>query len=151
MGFTFKVQNKIPALKARLAKLDGAIVDVGFFEEDRYGAENSNLPVATVAAYNEFGTRFNPRRPFMATTFEDGVNQRMLGQKMSLIFKSVMKDGRSTRRLLRDIGDLASDLMKAQIITWPGRNSEATIAIKGRNAPLMDTEFMLRSVKFHIR
>lgn len=152
MGFTFKVETKkTTALIKRLENLDGIEVDAGFFEEDRYGADNSNLHVATVAAYNNFGTRFNPRRPFMDETFEDGTNQIFMGKAMSKIFESTIRDGRATRRLLRGMGELVAELIKIEILNYPGSNSPATIARKGKNTPLRDTEFMLESVKFQIK
>lgn len=55
-------------LARRLKTLAATKVKVGFFEEDRY---DDGMPVAQVAAYNEFGTRFHPERPFMRETLED--------------------------------------------------------------------------------
>lgn len=153
MGFTFKATTrKLPALIKRLDKLDGTEVAVGFFEEDRYGPENDNLPVATVAYYNEFGTIHNPTRPFMAETFEDGLTQRHISKLMRAVFESSLKDGRAITRLLLNLGDDVAELMKIRILNYPGSNSKDTIAKKdGRNTPLRDTEFMMNSVKFEIR
>ena len=152
MGFTFKVETrKLPALRKRLEQLDGMEVEVGFFEEDRYGPENENLPVAQVAFYNEFGTVHNPTRPFMAETFEDGLVQTYMRKSIKGIFENVLLNGRAVQRLLRELGDGIAEQMMVRILNYPGSNSRETIERKeGRNTPLRDTEFMMNSVKFHI-
>lgn len=152
MGFTFKVETrKLPALRKRLAQLDGTEIDIGFFEEDRYGPENDNLPVAQVAYYNEFGTVHNPTRPFMEETFSDSLTQTHAGKMMKRIFESALTNGRAVSRLLIELGDDVAELMKIRILNYPGSNSTETITRKeGRNTPLRDTEFMMNSVKFEI-
>jgi len=152
MGFTFKVETrKLPALRKRLEQLNGMEVEVGFFEEDRYGPENGNLPVAQVAFYNEFGTIHNPTRPFMAETFEDDLVQTYMKKSIKNIFEDVLRNGRAVQRLLRELGDGVAEAMMVRILNYPGSNSPATIERKGgRNTPLRDTEFMMNSVKFHI-
>lgn len=151
MGFTFKVETrKFPALRKRLAQLDGTEVEIGFFEEDRYGPENENLPVAQVAYYNEFGTVHNPTRPFMEETFGDAMTQKQANKTMKAIFESALTNGRAIPRLLIALGDDFAEAMKTTILHYPGSNSAETIAKKGRNSPLRDTEFMMNSVKFQI-
>lgn len=151
MGFTFKSETrKLPALIKRLDKLNGTVVDVGFFEEDRYGPENNNLPVATVAYYNEYGTIHNPTRPFMEETFNSPLGRRYIEGMYKRIFENAIKNGRSVSRLLKDLGEDVAGLMQTTILNYPGSNSPATIAAKGKNTPLRDTEFMMKSVKFQI-
>lgn len=153
MGFSIKFENKIPALIKRLDKLNGMEVEVGFFEEDRYGPENHNLPVATVAAYNEFGTVHNPQRPFMSDTFSDGMNQAAMARAMRDVFVGVIKGGTATQRLLNILGRIAGELMQISIQQYAalGGNSSETIKRKGgRDTPLIDTGKMLESVRFHI-
>lgn len=152
MGFSIKFENKIPALTKRLAKLDGMEVEVGFFEEDRYGPENHNLPVATVAAYNEFGTWHNPIRPFMSDTFREKANQLFVARKMASVFETVLKGGNPLEQL-RTIGDVTAEMMRYTIHEYAaaGGNSAKTIKKKGgRDTPLIDTSVMLQSVKFQI-
>lgn len=152
MGFSIKFESKIPALIKRLDKLNGMEIEVGFFEEDRYGPENHNLPVATVAAYNEFGTTFNPTRPFMSDTFREKMNQLFIGRKMGKVFEAVLK-GSNPLEKLRGLGEIATELMRYSIHQYAagGGNSAATIKRKGgRDTPLIDTSLMLQSVKFQI-
>ncbi|UAW53529.1 hypothetical protein QGX15_gp166 [Pseudomonas phage psageK4e] len=153
MGLTIKFDNKIPALLKRLDKLNGTEVEVGFFEEDRYGPENHNLPVATVAAYNEFGTVHNPQRPFMSDTFSSDANQAIMARLMKNVFVSAMSGGTATQRLLNILGRITGELMQITIAQYAamGGNSKETIKKKGgRDTPLIDTGKMLESVRFHI-
>lgn len=152
MGLTIKFETKIPALVKRLDKLNGMEIEVGFFEEDRYGPENHNLPVATVAAYNEFGTRYNPQRPFMSDTFTDKMNQLFMARGMADVFEQTLKGG-SIFSKLRTLGHTSAELMQISIHQYAagGGNSAETIKLKGgRDTPLIDTSTMLESVKFQI-
>lgn len=153
MGFSIKFENKLPALLKRLDKLDGMEVEVGFFEEDRYGPENHNLPVATVAAFNEFGTRHNPQRPFMSDTFSENMNQLYMARGMKSVFLDLLKGGTATTRLLNTLGRLTGELMEVSIQQYAalGGNSVETIKRKGgRDTPLIDTGKMIESVRFQI-
>ena len=153
MGLSIKFENKIPALLKRLDKLNGTEVEVGFFEEDRYGPENHNLPVATVAAYNEFGTSKNPQRPFMGDAFSEGNNQLIMAKGMKDVFCSLIKGSTATQRLLNTLGRISGELIQVSIQQYAamGGNSVETIRIKGgRDTPLIDTGKMLESVRFHI-
>lgn len=153
MGFHFKFESKIPALVKRLDKLNGMEVEVGFFEEDRYGPENHNLPVATVAAYNEFGTVHNPQRPFMSDTFSENMNQLYMAKGMKSVYLDILKGSTASLRLLNSLGRLTAELMQVTIQQYAaaGGNSSATIEKKGgRDTPLIDTGKMLESVKFHV-
>lgn len=153
MGLSIKFESKIPALLKRLDKLNGVEVEVGFFEEDRYGPENHNLPVATVAAYNEFGTVHNPQRPFMSDAFSDGMSQMVMAKRMEDVFCSVLKGSMATQRLLNTLGRISGELIQISIQQYAamGGNSVETIRRKGgRDTPLIDTGKMLESVRFHI-
>jgi len=153
MGFTIKLETKLPTLIKRLDKLNGTEISVGFFEEDRYGPENGNLSVATVAAMNEFGTKFNPTRPFMSDTFSDSMNQLYMARGMKSIFTDILKGGTASQRLMNTLGKLSAGMMQYSIQDYASRggNSPATIALKkGRDTPLIDSGKMLESVKFYI-
>lgn len=153
MGFSFKLESKIPALLKRLDNLDGMEVEVGFFEEDRYGPENHNLPVATVAAYNEFGTVHNPQRPFMSDAFSENMSQLYMAKGMKAVFLDALQTGRAVNRLLKQLGRITGELIEVSIQQYAaaGGNSAATIKKKGgRDTPLIDTGKMIESVRFHI-
>lgn len=154
MGFSLKVETKkLSSLIKRVTAIDNTEVEVGFWE-DHYGPENDNLPVYMVAAYNNFGTSFNPTRPFMDDTFEDIMYQAYMARGMKHVFYSVLTNGRSTQRLLRELGATIKELMQLTILQYAadGGNSQKTIDKKnGRDTPLIDTGKMLESVRFRIQ
>lgn len=152
MGFSLKIETKkLDSLIRRTNAIDNTEVEVGFWD-DRYGPENDNLPVAQVAAYNNFGTSFNPTRPFMDDTFEDIMYQAYMARGVKHIFLSVLTNGRGTQRLLRELGGTIKELMQVTIAQYAadGGNSQKTIEKKGRDSPLIDTGKMLESVRFRI-
>lgn len=152
MGFSLKVETKrLDSLIKRVNAVNHTEVEVGFWD-DRYGPENDNLPVAQVAAYNNFGTSFNPTRPFMDDTFEDMMYQIYMARGVKNVFLSVLSNGRGTQRLLRELGATIKELMQVTIQQYAsdGGNSRSTIERKGRDTPLIDTGKMLESVRFRI-
>lgn len=155
MAFTIKRETAgLTALIARMKALDGTEVEVGFFEEDRYGPENGNLPVALVAYLNEYGHSLGiqgvPERPFMHDTFGNSMEQFHMSNMMKRVFASAITDGRSVNRLLRQLGKTVGEMLEVAIDDYPGSNSPTTIARKGFNDPLRDTGKMLNSVKFQV-
>lgn len=155
MSFTIKVQKSgLTALIQRMQKLDGTEIENGFFEGDRYGAENFNLPVAFVAYMNEYGHSIGiqgvPERPFMHDTYEDKMNQLHMARAMRNVFVAAIVDGRTVDRVLSQTAKMVVDLIQESIDDYPGSNSTTTIKRKGFNDPLRDTDKMLNSVKFRI-
>lgn len=156
VGFTIKLEGmkRLEALIKRMDGLDGTEVQVGFFEEDRYGPENGNLPVALVAYFNEYGHSIGvqgvPERPFMHETFESRMNLFHIARSMKAVFVAAIHDGRSTDRLLKNTGDMVKDMIQVSIEDYPGSNAPSTIKRKGFNDPLFLTGKMLNSVKFKL-
>lgn len=155
MGFTVSVNTKpLEALIKRLSALNGTEVEVGFFEEDRYGPENGNLPVAMVAFFNEYGHSIGPQgvpeRPFMHETFGGRQDKAHMARAMRKVFISAILDGRSVDRMLRELGEQVKDQLVVAIDDYPGSNSATTIKRKGFDDPLLDTGKMLESVKFRV-
>lgn len=152
---TVKVEKRgLAALIKRMQQLDGSVVEVGFFEEDRYGPENNNLPVALVAYLNEYGHSLGPQgvpeRPFMHETFGDRMNQFHMARAMRAVYIAAITDGRAVERLLKKLGQMVGDMLEVAIDDYPGHNSPTTIARKGKDDPLRDTDKMINSVKFQI-
>lgn len=152
---TVKRETKgLAALIKRLQQLDGSQVEVGFFEEDRYGPENNNLPVALVAYLNEYGHSLGPQgvpeRPFMHETFGDRMSQFHMARAMKQIYITAITDGRGVQSLLKKLGKMVGDMLEVAIDDYPGHNSPTTIARKGKDDPLRDTDKMINSVKFQV-
>lgn len=155
VGFTIKVEKSgLESLIRRMQQLDGTEVEDGFFEEDRYGPENMNLPVAMVAYFNEYGHSIGPQgvpeRPFMHETYGDNMAQLHMARAMRKVFMAAIVDGRSVDRLLANTGRMVGEMIEQAIIDYPGSNALTTIRRKGFNDPLRYTDKMLESVKFQI-
>ena len=115
-------------------------VRVGFFSTAKY---EDGTPAAAVAAWNEFGTKTIPERPFFRQAIarmEDGV-------------VGIIKSGIDPRKLIVDknladeLGAFAQGEIQQSIVnlgTPP--NEDATIKSKGSSNPLVDTGFMRDSV-----
>lgn len=151
MGFSLKVERrKLDALCKRVSQFNGTEVEVGFFEEDKYGPENGNLQVATVAYFNEFGTTLNPTRPFMRETFGDAILQLQMAWEMKKVFLALLTDNRRVHGAMVRLGTTVQEMLRVSIAAYPGSNSARWIAVKGFNDPLFHTGKMLESVKFVI-
>lgn len=132
-------------LAKRLKRLQATKLKVGFFEEDRY---DDGMPVAQVAAYNEFGTRFHPERPFMRETLESKQTRQTLLKGLLAAARATIHKTGNARSILATLGKIVSEEIKITIANYPGSNSARTIAEKGFDRPLYDTGKMLESVKF---
>ncbi|MCX2708364.1 MULTISPECIES: hypothetical protein [unclassified Pseudomonas] len=138
-----RLESLIKGLKA----VDGSKVEIGFFEDSTYP---NGTPVALVAAWNEYGTRFHPERPFMRETFTSKEVQALIQHRLKSVLAVALNGGRGIQKLLADIGKQIEAQMKDKIEHYPGHNSLATIMRKGFDDPLKDTGKMLESVKFKI-
>lgn len=152
MAFSRKYDKRaLCSLSQRVAAINGTEVSVGFFEDDKYGADNANLPVAQVAWYNERGLgNMVPDRPFMEKTFTTMSDVQFYAKGMQSVFEDVLDKGRLTQRKLNLLGQHVVGVMKMNIEDWPGSNSERWAAIKGFNDPLIFTGKMLESVKYRV-
>lgn len=151
-GFT--VDNKVwEQMKKNLSKDREKSVDIGYFEEDSYGPENDNLPVAQVAKWNNEGSENNPMRPFFYTWIDQ--LEKRAGKEfvdsVSTYIHLVAMGNLSWEWLYNKIGKEESDKIKDIIKEWSDPpNSASTIAAKGKNDPLIDSEKMLNSTKYKI-
>lgn len=139
-------------LKASLREITGTDVEWGFFEEDSYGPDNDNLPVAAVASFNEFGTDFNPERPFFRTSIDDA--KKELPSIGLMVFKKILK-GASVESALKPIGNMLKEMLQDSIESWttpPNSirwfNFKASVGAPTK--PLQFTQTMLDSVKFKL-
>lgn len=143
----------IEATVFRVRQLSGTEILTGFFEEDVYGPENDNQPVANVAWINERGAGMQvPSRPFMATTFSKKSLTEAYVKLMAEVATQALTLGRGENRILGNLADLVKESMQSTIHDWTTPpNSEQWAAAKGRNDPLVFTGHMLNSVKSKIR
>lgn len=132
-------------LARRLKTLAATKVKVGFFEDDEYG---DGTPVAQVAQWNEYGTRFHPERPFMQETLHDKQTRAKLIKALAKAATAAVTGKGSARAILATVGKLLTEEIKVTIANYPGSNSPSTIERKGFDRPLFETGKMLESVKF---
>lgn len=137
----FSGGDKLDKVLADLAKRasNATAVNVGFLGDKTYPDGTS---VAQVAFWNEFGTSKAPARPFFRRMIDK--NSEYWGGQLGAIATAVKYD---SKRALDLMGEKIKDDLVGSINSFnsPG-NSEATIARKGFNKPLIDTGVMIRSV-----
>lgn len=150
MGFKITRDYKgLTKLKKDVESLEDTLLEAGFFEEDRYGPENDNLYVATVAFWNERGIGV-PRRSFLEPAFLDPGN---LGWYRSMTLKVMQEalNGNNFTPQLKALGEQLKGDIQVNIEDYPGSNSRQWVEIKGFDDPLFYTGKMLDSVKYKIR
>ena len=135
---------------------------VGFLVGSGIHDEKSNLPTATIAAYNEFGTpnarHPTPARPFLRPVFRDTAMQKAEMRKLmpGTIFA---KDGIRLRKSPRTklFFELYAMSMRTKVQAMirsniPPENAEWTKEQKGLNKTqtLIDTDAMLQAVSYEV-
>src|SRR5215831_15146641 len=134
-------------IKLDFKQLDGMGVRVGIMGT----GEVDGVAVVDYAMYNEFGTRFIPPRPFMATTadrYRDGVYQ------YTSTLVGGMIDGKyNAKQVLNFVGMWYQAKIQQTIRDakeWAVPDLPATIARKGSSSPLIDTGRMVQSVTYEV-
>ena len=152
MSFTLKIDFRgIELLQKRLTELETTEVETGFFPESQYGPENDNLHVAAVALMQERGSEDYPSRPFFSNTVEDRMVQFHVGKAMTKVAQAALTPRTSISQALLHAGGILKDCIEVSIEDYPGSNSLAWAAFKGKNDPLSYTDKMLNSVKVKIK
>lgn len=103
------------------------------------------LPIATVAHWNNFGTKRMKARPFFTNMVaKDSPN-------WGKILGSLMESGAPPKIALSKLGDHIHDQLVKAIVDWPADNAPLTVAIKGFNKGLIDKGIMQRNVGKEIK
>lgn len=137
-------QKLLERYKALLTATD---VEVGFFPQHIH--PETGLPVAQIAAWQEFGTNGihpTPIRPFMRYSVETYSAEWADIIRVSL--KATNYDAKAT---LTAVGQFAVLRIQAVIKAWSAPpNAPTTVARKGFNDPLIETQYMLRHVTYKV-
>lgn len=152
---SFKVTSdfsKLLKLTAKLKELDGTVLEWGFFEDKRYGAENDNLPVAAVALWNEQGDN-GPARPFFSSSV-DSNKKEYRGMCKQIVILAL--SGARWQSALKALGAKAVRDVQESISTWNSpMNSPSWTAFKASvgapTKPLEYTGVMRDSVDYRIK
>jgi hypothetical protein len=138
-----KLEAYLRELSAKVAS--ASKVDVGFLEGATYP---NGTPVATVAAYNEFGVPAHnqPPRPFF---------RNMIAEKSDAwgptLGKLLVADKFDAGRALGQMGEgIAGQLRQSIKDTNEPPLSPKTVKRKGFTKPLVDTGVMLGSVDYEV-
>lgn len=137
-------------IRKNLQDIDNKVAQVGFFDT-YYGPENDNLPVATVAMWNEEGegipTRSFIRAGFIETLKKSPEFNEKVYYKLGLVAEGKM----NINQLLSSLGPELVLIMKQEIIDFKTpRNAPLTIALKGKDDPLRDSDTMLNAVDWKL-
>lgn len=157
MSFKLKVDKSgWDKLRKDLMKIDESEIQVGWFEQNRYGPGNSNLPMAYVAALNEMGHingadalipgAITPPRPFMRV----GLTQAMRTATAKAEFEKMIQKvitGQSSLVALRQSANFFENLLQKVMRDWDTPpNASLTIQMKGFNDPLRNTGELIDNV-----
>ena len=121
-------------------------VQVGFFSSARYD-DKKNTPVAAVAAWNEFGTKTIPERPFFRQALSAVVPD----------VEQILKNGIDPQKMVVDpqLADViglrvATEVQESITRLKEPKNAPSTIARKGSSNPLIDTGHMRNSATWRV-
>lgn len=154
MKITITKDNKVwKNIQKDLFKGINEQVNIGFFPDSKYGPENDNLPVATVAAWQEEGVppQNIPPRPFMRVGFGAPLRRGRYDKQFKAAIANIL-EGRSTfTQEYKKLGSVFVEDMKDAITKWDSPpNAPLTVAEKGFNDPLIDSGTMRDSVDFKV-
>ena len=134
--FQLSLDSAIPGLE----HLDGSILlTVGVPE----GAENdrTGANVAEYATYNEFGTATIPARPAFRQTIDTHLDEYVDD------LADVLLSGVAPEMALNQLGEQMAKDVSQSIRDWQTPpNADSTVAQKGENNPLIDTESYAKSI-----
>ncbi len=132
-----ELAKKLREIAAKLEK--ASTLNVGFLEGADYP---DGTPVASVAAFNEWGTSRIPARPFFRSMSKAG--QKHWADDIGQILPANGYDAELTMNLM---GEKLKGELQDSIRNWSEPpNAPSTIAKKGFDKPLIDTGDMLRAV-----
>lgn len=121
---------------------------VGWFEGNRYGSNNENLPMAQVAQWIEEGVRSKniPERPFMRV----GLDDRLKGGENKESFKRIITavaNGQDVFKALHKEGDSFRQTLRQVMMDWDTPpNSPKTIDKKGFDDPLIESSELISNI-----
>ena len=134
------------AIKAAIKSAHGSYVTVGVHEKAMY---DNGTPVALVAYYNEFGTRFIPERSFIRSNFEE--NRQAYKELVASLYKDVIVLKATVNIALGTLGvRLMADIRKKISSNIPPPNEPETLDRKVGTRTLIDSKLLLNSINFEI-
>lgn len=139
-------------LKKQLAKLKGLRLTLGFQGEKAATLYENGANVATVAFWQEFGTINIPARGFLRSTMLE--KRDAIARVQAVELAPVFTQGRDPVKALAAIGSKVAAMVKRKIDTsrqWATPNAPSTVAKKGDDYPLHESDLMSESVTYAVR
>ena len=131
-----------------LNKLKNSSVEIGFFGNDSTPKGES---ITEYAAYNEYGTKNIPSRPFMMITHNQklNANRKMINKGMD----SILYGRTNANTLVNKIGLANVGFIQGTITTLrTPANKASTIKAKGgKTNPLINTGTMRKAVTYEVK
>lgn len=147
-------KRKWKTLRAKLEAAEKAHVKVGILASKGGAAQHdaeSGLTICQVGAFNEYGTKTIPERPFLRSTFLK--KDAELGRVTAKLAKGFIEGRVSLARALDTLGLWGATAVKKTITTGKGvppANAASTIKSKGSSRPLVDTGRMLGAISWEV-
>lgn len=110
----------------------------------------SDVDIALIAAWNEFGTENTPSRPFMRNAFDK--NEAELSKRIAAEWAAITAGKKTTEHSLQLLGAWFQNKIQMEITQGDYvANSQQTIDRKGSSRPLIDTGHMRQSIRYVIK
>jgi hypothetical protein len=154
MGVSVTLKTKgLDLLRDKLKEINSLVLTIGFQGPSGAQLYPTGINMATVAFYNEFGTKHIPARSFLRSTMfqERDKIEKIMGEAVG----RMINDRRRTPiSVLRVAGAEIVALVTEKIARsrgWAKRNHDSTVAKKGFNYPLHETGKLKKAVSWAIR
>ena len=139
---SIKITGSLDQALNRLVSSKAQHVQVGVIDGSKYPDGTS---VASVAFWNEYGTRTIPARPF----FRDTIKQQK--SNWSELATKAIRAGYTVEHMLGVVGLSMQNDIQMSITQWTSPpNSAYTVAKKKFNAPLRESMLLHDSIKFEV-
>lgn len=120
-------------------------VEVGFFETAKYPTGQF---AATVAAWNEFGTKRIPERPFFRRALEAAKSDVRTVLRENIDSETMTIDAQASGL----VGEVVKGHIQTSITALKSPpNAPRTVAQKGSSNPLIDTGFMRAAATYIVK
>ena len=139
-----------------LRRLSGLSLTIGFQGESGGQLYPTGVNVASVAMFQEFGTKTIPQRAFLRSTFFERRDEieRILADAFGDALTNTAPTLSPAINAMATAGRKIVRLVERKINTstgWAKANAPSTVAKKGFDFPLHETDLMARSVTWAVR
>lgn len=135
-------------LKKSFAKAEMFEDQLGWFEENHYGSDNDNLPMAQVAQWVAEGVASKniPPRDFIRTGLTNALKKGSNDASFKRIITAVA-NGQDVFKALYREGDSFRQTLRKVMMDWDTPpNSPTTIELKGFDDPLIESSELISNV-----